>query len=107
MPGSKLKSKWADPNSVRSLVRRLLLEQALGQWRRYAAAFTLMAVAAGATALSAYLIGNVINAAYVDKNLPGIIVLALVTAGVVFVEGPGGFCHTGVVLGGGQNGFCI
>ena len=52
MPGSQLKSKWADPNSVRSLVRRLLLEQAFGQWKRYAAAFALMAVAAGATALA-------------------------------------------------------
>src|SRR5260221_8950871 len=80
MPGSQLNSKWADPNSVRSLVRRLLFEQAFGQWKRYAVAFALMAVAAGATALSAYLIGNVINAAYVDKNLPDIIVLALITA---------------------------
>src|SRR4051812_29424430 len=86
MPGSKLKSKWADPNNVRSLVRRMLLEQALGQWRRYAAAFVLMAAAAGATALSAYLIGNVINAAYVDKNLPGIIMLALVTAVLFLIK---------------------
>ena len=45
-----------------------------------------MAVAAGATALGAYLIGNVINAAYVDKNLPGIIVLALVTAVIFLVK---------------------
>ena len=35
-----------------------------------------MAVAAGATSLTAYLIGNVINAADVDKNLSGIVVLA-------------------------------
>ena len=86
MPGSQLNSKWADPNSVRSLVRRLLFEQAFGQWKRYAVAFALMAVAAGATALSAYLIGNVINAAYVDKNLPGIVVLALVTAVIFMVK---------------------
>ena len=45
-----------------------------------------MAIAAGATALGAYLIGNVINAAYVDKNLPGIIVLALVTAVIFLVK---------------------
>src|SRR3954467_2150085 len=86
MSGSQLNSKWADPNSVRSLVRRLLLEQAFGQWKRYAVAFALMALAAGATALSAYLIGNVINAAYVDKNLPGIIVLALVTALIFLIK---------------------
>ncbi len=94
MPGSQLTSKWADPNSVRSLVRRLLFEQAFGQWKRYAVAFALMAVAAGATALSAYLIGNVINAAYVDKNLPGIIALALVTAVLFLVKALATYGHT-------------
>jgi ABC-type multidrug transport system, ATPase and permease components len=94
MPGSQLNSKWADPNSVRSLVRRLLFEQAFGQWKRYAVAFALMAIAAGATALSAYLIGNVINAAYVDKNLPGIIVLALVTAVLFLVKALATYGHT-------------
>src|SRR3954452_1963540 len=94
MSGSQIKSKWADPNSVRSLVRRLLLEQASSQWQRYAVAFALMAVAAGATALSAYLIGNVINAAYVDKNLPGIIVLALVTAVLFLAKALATYGHT-------------
>src|SRR4249919_3351095 len=86
MPGPQLNSRWADPTSVRSLVRRLLFEQAFRQLKPYAVAFALMAVAAGATALSAYLIGNVINAAYVDKDLPGIIVLALVTAVLFLVK---------------------
>ncbi len=39
-----------------------------------------MAIAALATALGAYLIGDVINQAYVHENLPGIIVLAFVAA---------------------------
>jgi ATP-binding cassette subfamily B protein len=55
-----------------------MTEQALGQWKRYAVAFALMAVSAGATAFGAYLIGDVINAAYVDRNLPGIISLAMI-----------------------------
>src|SRR6185436_19283897 len=76
---------FADPNSTASLVRRPLLEQAAGQWRRYALAFGLMGIAAASTALGAYLIGDVINQAYVHKNLPGIIVLALVTA-VIFIS---------------------
>src|SRR3954454_2517807 len=78
---------FADPNSTASLVRRILTEQAAGQWRRYALAFGLMVVAAASTALGAYLIGDVINQAYVHKNLPGIIVLALVTAGLFTVKG--------------------
>jgi subfamily B ATP-binding cassette protein MsbA len=76
-----------------ALIRRLLLEQALGQWRRYAVAFALMAVSAAMTALGAYLIGDVINAAYVDKNLPGIVVLAFVTAGIFAIKGLATYGH--------------
>ena len=77
---------FADPNSTASLVRRLLMEQAAGQWRRYALAFGLMGIAAASTALGAYLIGDVINQAYVHKNLPGIIILALVTAVIFMIK---------------------
>jgi subfamily B ATP-binding cassette protein MsbA len=78
---------FANPNGGPALVRRLLLEQATAQWRRYALAFGLMAVAAASTSLGAYLIGDVINQAYVHKNLPGIIALALVTAGLFTIKG--------------------
>ena len=77
---------FADPDSTPALIRRLLVEQAAGQWRRYALAFGLMGIAATSTALGAYLIGDVINQAYVHKNLPGIIILALVTAVIFMVK---------------------
>jgi ATP-binding cassette, subfamily B, bacterial MsbA len=77
---------FANPDSTAALVRRLLVEQAAGQWRRYALAFGLMVIAAGSTALGAYLIGDVINQAYVHKNLLGIIILALVTAVIFMVK---------------------
>jgi ATP-binding cassette, subfamily B, bacterial MsbA len=77
---------FANPDSTAALVRRLLVEQAAGQWRRYAQAFGLMLIAAGSTALGAYLIGDVINKAYVDKDLLGIIILALVTAVIFMVK---------------------
>jgi ATP-binding cassette subfamily B protein len=64
---------------IRTLIRRLLLEQGLTHWRKYAVAFTLMAISAGCTAASAYLIGDVINQAYVHKNLAGIVILGGVT----------------------------
>ena len=78
---------FADPNSTPALVRRLLVEQAAGQWRRYALAFGLMGIAAASTALGAYLVGDVINQAYVHKNLPGIVVLAVVTAVIFMIKG--------------------
>jgi subfamily B ATP-binding cassette protein MsbA len=77
---------FADPHGTPALVRRLLLEQAAGQWRRYLLAFGMMGVAAGMTALGAYLIGDVINQAYVHKNLPGIFWLALATAAIFMVK---------------------
>jgi ATP-binding cassette, subfamily B, bacterial MsbA len=86
MPLLKFKSKTADPNSASALIHRLLTEQALGQWKRYVGAFALMAVAAAATSAGAYLIGNVINAAYVDKNLEAIVGLALVCAVIFLVK---------------------
>ena len=94
MFGAKFKAKLADRNSAVALIHRLLTEQALGQWKRYITAFVLMAVASGATALSAYLVGNVINAAYVDKNLPGIIVFAITTALLFIVRAIATYGHS-------------
>jgi len=51
----------AESYSAFGLVRRLLLDEALGHWRRYAMALALMGIAAGATALGAYLIGTLTN----------------------------------------------
>jgi ATP-binding cassette subfamily B protein len=81
-----LQRLFADPNGTAALIRRLLVEQAAGQWRRYALAFGLMGIAAASTALGAYLVGDVINQAYVHKNLPGIIILALVTAAIFMIK---------------------
>jgi subfamily B ATP-binding cassette protein MsbA len=70
-----------------ALIRRLLTEQGFVHWRKYAFAFTLMAISAGCTALSAYLIGDVINQAYVNKNLRGIIILGGITAALFATKG--------------------
>ncbi len=86
MLASYLQRLFVDPNGTPALVRRLLTEQAAGQWRRYGLAFGMMGVAAAATALGAYLIGDVINQAYVHKNLPGIFWLALATAAIFMVK---------------------
>jgi len=83
---SYLQRLFADPDGAPALVRRLLVEQAGRQWRRYALAFGMMLIAASTTALGAYLIGDVINLAYVHKNLPGIFWLALATAAIFMVK---------------------
>src|SRR6516164_6527094 len=61
-----------DPSGAAILIRRLITEQGASYWRRYLTAFVLMGVAAGATSLSAYILGQAVNQAYVAKNIPGI-----------------------------------
>jgi subfamily B ATP-binding cassette protein MsbA len=79
------------------LVKRLLTEQGSVHWRKYAFAFVLMALSAACTAASAYLIGDVINQAYVNRNLPGIITLGGITALLFTIKGLATYGHT-VVL---------
>jgi ATP-binding cassette subfamily B protein len=62
-----------------AIIRRLLAEEGLKHWRRYLNAFILMAIAAAATSASAYLIGSVINAAYVAKNFQNIVLLSVLS----------------------------
>lgn len=77
-----------------TLVRRLLTEQGLVHWKKYAVAFTLMAISAACTAMSAYLIGDVINQAYVNRNLPGIVILGGITAALFAVKGVATYGHS-------------
>jgi len=80
--------------SVSTLVKRLLTEQGLTHWRKYAVAFALMGISAGCTAFSAYLIGNVINEAYVNRNLAGIITLGGITVVLFATKGVATYGHS-------------
>ncbi len=76
-----------DDYSTIALVRRLLLNEALGHWPRYAFAFGLMGIAAAATALTAYLLGTMTNEAYVDHNFHGIVVIGLIAMVIFTAKG--------------------
>src|SRR5271168_1978773 len=77
----------ADDYSTIVLVRRLLLDEALGHWPRYAFAFVLMGIAAAATALTAYLLGTMTNEAYVNRNFHGIVVIGLIAMVILVAKG--------------------
>ncbi len=79
---------------VFALIRRLLTEQGLLHWRKYIIAFVFMAVAAGCTAFSAYLIGDVINQAYVNRSLRGIITLGAITVVLFSIKGFATYVHS-------------
>ncbi len=82
-----------DPYGAAILIRRLVSEQASAYWRRYLVAFLLMGVAAAATASAAYLLGEVINQAYVDRNVRGIFTLSLVVLAIFIVKGAATYGH--------------
>ena len=83
-----------DPYGAAILIRRLVTEQGIAYWRRYLVAFLLMGVAAAATAGSAYILGQVINQAYIDKNVVGIAILSGVTVLLLFIKGVATYGHT-------------
>jgi ABC-type multidrug transport system fused ATPase/permease subunit len=83
-----------DPYGAAILIRRLITEQGATYWRRYLLAFALMAVSAATTAGSAYLLGEVINQAYVDKNVRGIAILSGVTIVIFMIKGAATYGHS-------------
>src|SRR5258707_2160619 len=82
-----------DPYGAAILIRRLVMEQGAVYLRRYLLAFALMAVSAATTAGSAYLLGEVINQAYVDKNVRGIAILSGITVLIFILKGAATYGH--------------
>jgi subfamily B ATP-binding cassette protein MsbA len=87
MLGSLYRSLWADPYGTPSLIRRVLTEYGARHWLSYGVTFVLMGIAAACTAFTAYLIGHVVNEAFVAHNLTMIAVLCVVAIAVFTVKG--------------------
>jgi len=82
-----------DPYGAAILIRRLIAEQGAAYWRRYLLAFALLGVSAAATAGSAWILGQVINKAYVDKDVRGIALLSGVTVLIFILKGAATYGH--------------
>jgi subfamily B ATP-binding cassette protein MsbA len=94
-----LRAAASDKYATYPLLRRLLVDEALGHWPRYAVAFALMTVVAGGTALSAYILGTMINAAYVDRNYREIVAVGLFSM-LIFVVKAAAIYSSSVTLSG-------
>jgi ATP-binding cassette, subfamily B, bacterial MsbA len=90
---TRSQSLLADRHGAFALIRRLLVEHGQRQWRRYAVALLLMAIGAACTALSAYLIGDVINAAYVHRDFRLIFVLSAAAVIIFALKGLATYGH--------------
>lgn len=91
---SWLQSARSDPASSLGMIWRLLSDYGFARWRRYAVALTLMGFGAGATALAAYLAGDVINQAYVDRNFHAVIQTSLLIMLVFMLRGAAVYGHS-------------
>lgn len=82
-------ARSASPDSETSyqLIRRLVTEYGAKHWKQYAVAFVFMAVSAGGTALIAYLMGTIVNKAYVDRSFHAIVVIGLITIAIFCTRG--------------------
>ncbi len=87
MSGSIYQSLWADRYGTPTLVYRLLAEYGRRHWLSYAVSFVLMGIAAACMAFSAYLIGQVVNAAEVSRSYATLAALCAVAIGVFTVKG--------------------
>ena len=65
-----------------ALLRRLLLDQGLKHWKAYLFAFATMGLIAATTALSAWIIGRVVDQVFVGRNLTA---LSEITAAIVAI----------------------
>src|SRR5262249_5260441 len=90
--------KRIDQHAALVLIRRLLTEYGVKQWKRYALAFALMGVGALATAFVAYLIKGVINEAYVQRNFAGVVEVATLTFIAFAVRGLSTYGHAVMLL---------
>ena len=70
-----------------AVVKWLVADYGVARWRQYAVAMVLMAVAAGCTTLTAYLIGDVINQAYVNRDIGGVVRLSLMVLAIFMLRG--------------------
>src|SRR5687768_8490155 len=77
----------SDTESSTQLLRRLVLDYGVKHWKNYAIAFVLMAATAVSTALIAYLMGTIVNKAYVDRSFAAIVVIGLITIGIFCTRG--------------------
>ncbi|MEO1601949.1 MAG: ABC transporter ATP-binding protein [Pseudomonadota bacterium] len=77
-----------------SLLIRLLREAGLVHWRGFALAFVLMAVMAAMTALSAWIMRDVINAIFIEARSDLVVPIAAAVAVIFTVKGAATYANT-------------
>ena len=82
---ARIRSALTSPST--ELLRRLLSDQGAQHWKGYAFAFLMMGLVALTTALSAWIIGNIVNNVFVEKSLTAVWIITAAIFGIYTVKG--------------------
>jgi ATP-binding cassette, subfamily B, bacterial MsbA len=87
MTGSTQPPPRTDLPGTSAMLRRLVTDYGLVRWPYYAVAFLLMGVAGACTGISVYLTGTLVNHAYVDHDIAGVVNVGILAALVFALRG--------------------
>ncbi len=82
------------PGAQSRVLFRLFREFGLGHWKGYTVALGFMALVAGMTGLSAWIMQDVINQIFIDRNPDMVWVISASVAAIFIVKGAAGYVHT-------------
>jgi ABC-type multidrug transport system fused ATPase/permease subunit len=84
---SFIPSSVPGPDDALVVIRRLVVEFGLGQWRRYAMAFLLMGIGALCAAIPVYLLGDMVNMANIYHDFSSVVALGTGAAVIFAIKG--------------------
>ncbi|MGD1923100.1 MAG: ABC transporter ATP-binding protein [Paracoccaceae bacterium] len=79
-------------------VRRLVLENAVSEWKSFLASFLLLATVSAMTGFSAYLMKDVVNSVFIDRDQTAIVWVALAVGTVFIVKGQAAYTNMLIVV---------
>ncbi len=91
-------SLFSDPEGAPFLIRRLVMENAREYAWRYALAFVFMGIVAATTAASAWIMRDVINQVFLERDAGMVVVIAATVFAIFLVKGAASYGQQ-VVLG--------
>ncbi len=93
-PAAQGKPEPPAPEVQRRILWRLFQENALHHWKGYAVALVFMAVVAAMTGLSAWLMQDVINEIFIERDGEMVWMIAGAVAAIFIVKGASSYIHT-------------
>jgi ATP-binding cassette, subfamily B, bacterial MsbA len=78
---------FAQPYGTPALIRRLMIEYGWRHRATYVMTFVLLGIVGGCTALTAYVVGHLVNLTYLSRSFSAVAVLCVVVIGIFTVKG--------------------